>query len=929
VADALDPYHVWLGIPPEDQPPDRHRLLGIDRSETDPDVIEHAAEMRIAYLDSLCGGDRAEPAQRIREELKAARGALLTGKALAERTPSGEDGRFDGYHKWLGIPPAEQPPNHYRLLGVRLFESDPDVIRHAADMRTAYVRRFQTGKHSEQVQQIRNQIAAAGLCLRDPQRRSKYDAQLRGRPAAEDEPSPKVESATTAEPTMVAEPAPTVPPPEGIQPARRSLPPEATVPVAPSPTERARDYGEATPSAMDAWWGFDSEPVKPARDYGEATPSAMDRVMAVPRMIDRVLLGRIAPEGYEIMRWFLRGLVLAVPVGVVVLVIWMIVHEPTQPKIPRGDAEFSLDLGGGVTLEMVLIPAGSFTMGDDSGDSDERPVHRVTITKPFYLGKYEVTQEQWQAVMGNNPSRFRGAKNPVEMVSWNDCQAFIAKLNQKYAGTGRRFSLPSEAQWEYACRAGSTTRYGFGDDETALDEYGWFRNNSGGTTHPVGQKKPNGWRLHDMHGNVWEWCEDRYDSGYYKNSPTADPTGPASGSYRVIRGGYWYADARYCGSALRGRSTPACRYNDFGFRLASVPVDVSSEDIELEAPEPLRMNPVSPQTVEAGTRLVVPVSVENAAFWSRKLTYSLAPPAPPGARIDPRTGTFTWTPNQQHAPGTYDVTVTVRGPSGQQDEQTFRITVTKPPPVSIAPDDAEITLDLGGGATLEMVLIPAGSFTMGDDDGDYSDERPAHRVTITKPFYLGKYEVTQEQWQAVMGNNPSRFRGAKNPVEWVSWNDCQAFVAKLNAKYAGTGRKFSLPTEAQWEYACRAGSTTRYSFGDREASLDDYAWFDDNSDGRTHPVGQKNPNAFRLCDMDGNVWEWCQDWYDSGYYRNSPTADPTGPASGLYRVYRGGSWSHYAGDCRSAFRSWGAPDYRSSYLGFRLASVPVDASSRR
>ncbi len=205
-------------------------------------------------------------------------------------------------------------------------------------------------------------------------------------------------------------------------------------------------------------------------------------------------------------------------------------------------------------------------------------------------------------------------------------------------------------------------------------------------------------------------------------------------------------------------------------------------------------------------------------------------------------------------------------------------------------------------------------------------EKPQHRVRITKPFYLGKYLVTQEQWQAVMGNNPSEFKGPKNPVERVSWDDCQKFLEKLNAKIGTQRGKFVLPTEAQWEYACRAGSTTRYCFGDDESGLGEYAWYYANSEKKTHPVGEKKPNAWGLYDMHGNVQESCQDWYDDGYYAKSPTDDPTGPAMDTDHVLRGGSWRRPASDCRSASRDLDVRGYHVSdlNLGFRVSQVPVD-----
>ena len=250
--------------------------------------------------------------------------------------------------------------------------------------------------------------------------------------------------------------------------------------------------------------------------------------------------------------------------------------------------ETTFDLGNGVTMDFVLIHPSTFMMGSDEG-GDATPVHKVTITKPFYLAKYPVTQEQWEAVMGNNPSKFKGTKNPVENVSWDDCQAFCAKLAASYRGT---FRLPTEAQWEYACRAGSTGKYCYGDDKNQLGEYAWYSDNSGRKTHPVGEKKANAWGLYDMHGNVMEWCQDWYDADYYARSPTDDPAGPVTGSdraidagarpglvgvlprsQRVTRGVGWNGTAAFCGSADRGNGSPRDRDSTLGFRISRVLAD--------------------------------------------------------------------------------------------------------------------------------------------------------------------------------------------------------------------------------------------------------------------------------------------------------------------------------------------------------------------
>ncbi len=491
----------------------------------------------------------------------------------------------------------------------------------------------------------------------------------------------------------------------------------------------------------------------------------------------------------------------------------------------------------GLNLELMPIPVGTFVMGspnDEEGRDDGiGPRSTVTITKPFWLGKTEVTQSQWKAVMGNNPSRFKGDDLPVEQVSWNDAVAFCEKLNEVARDTlpdGYHYTLPTEAQWEYACRAGTTTRFYYGDDDNQLGNYAWYHDNKSLKTQPVGEKLPNGWGLYDIHGNVWEWCLDRY--GDYTGGSVSDPQGPQSGPDRVNRGGSWRDIARYCRSVFRYGYRPDRTSSRLGFRVALSSVPTPTE-------EPSKEVSVAPTTTE-------------------------------------------------------------------EPDTVPRL-------------------------NLEMMHIPAGTFVMGranDEEGRGDVEGPQTTVTITKPFWLGKTEVTQSQWKAVMGNNPSSFKGDDLPVEQVSWNDAVAFCEKLNELKRDTlpaGYHYTLPTEAQWEYACRAGTTTRFCFGDDPGyiELEKYAWYRNNSSSKTHPFGGKLPNGWGLYDMYGNVLEWCLDW--KGDYHGGSVSDPQGPQSGTYRVLRGGCRLDLAKRCRSAWRNWFRPGASGSYLGFRVALSSVSS----
>jgi formylglycine-generating enzyme required for sulfatase activity len=216
----------------------------------------------------------------------------------------------------------------------------------------------------------------------------------------------------------------------------------------------------------------------------------------------------------------------------------------------------------------------------------------------------------------------------------------------------------------------------------------------------------------------------------------------------------------------------------------------------------------------------------------------------------------------------------------------------------------------------EMVFVKGGKFRMGSGQGA-NDERPVHEITLDD-YYIGKYEVTQAQWYAVLDKDPAKryFPGCDScPVERVSWNNVQEFITKLNLK---TGMNYRLPTEAEWEYVARGGALSRGYRYSGSNNADSVAWTDGNSDNRVHPTGLKKPNELGLCDMSGNVYEWCSDWYSPGYYRDSPKVNPTGPETGTLRVMRGGSWFFDRACIRVSERDGGNPDFRYGYVGFRL-----------
>ena len=714
-----------------------------------------------------------------------------------------------------------------------------------------------------------------------------------------------------------------------------------------------------------------------------------------------------------------------------------------QDKEPSGD--FTNEVYKTTKLVLKRVNAGTFIMGKDQTNE----AHRVTITKPFYMGLFEVTQKQWELVTGTNvcssTSYGKGDSYPIHYVSYDmirggsegsrwpvansvDSTSFVGKLRAK---TDIMFDLPTEAQWEYTCRAGTTTTFSYGDSENG--DYMWYGSNSSCSTHEVGTKLPNDWGFYDMHGNVWEWCLDWYGDRTYG----ADPYGPSSGTNRMLRGGFFNVWWAWVTSTCQINVLPSKVYADnssiyvnddhFGLRLCWPLTSeiVSTADSDDEA---LTKSSVSASVANVACRVMADGRAIDGA-----ITVGYAPHGTTNAVVlinDEKfveasaAGSQIWTPAKG---GDYTLKHTV---GGIALEATYTVLphfvvkdlkVTSIPPWGVAIDyaieeaaedsadcalqitaitqDGSVTnvaktlsgdvacsngahrvywntakdgitimreravievgykkwplyciVDLLGGVnvtayavtymdkdpcggftnevykTTKMVLkrVDPGAFIMGEDQTN-----EAHRVTLTKPFYMGLFEVTQKQWELVTGTNvcssTSYGKGDAYPVHYVSYDairgsssgakwpasnavDASSFLGVLRKK---TGLDFDLPTEAQWEYTCRAGTTTTYSFGDSEDG--DYVWNCLNSSMKAHEVGTKLPNKWGLYDMHGNENEWCLDWFGMLAYGT----DPKGSSSGSRRVKRGGCWGLWTE--ASSYRNGDRPSDGDECYGFRLS----------
>jgi len=609
-------------------------------------------------------------------------------------------------------------------------------------------------------------------------------------------------------------------------------------------------------------------------------------------------------------------------------------------------AELSVD---GVTQRLRWIPPGRFMLGSPADEpgrwAEEGPQTEVTLARGYWLFDTPVTQALWTAVMGENPSEFVSPDRPVEQVSWEEAQDFIALIGPRFLDL--RFALPSEAQWEYACRAGTTTATYAGPmkvnnkgQATVLNAIAWYGANSGlgfdldkgydssdrmdklydhdqAGTRAVKGKLPNNFGLFDMLGNVSEWCADIWWDGHNGADQSGLPRNVGlseSEILRVARGGSWHDVARNVRAASRVMGEPGDRWINQGFRCVAGPRGSAvSPEVRPAAESRLRRESARPIL---RARVVAGKGGDEVAI----------PRAPFIIRTDRAELT---------------VARMTRGDVGWA--------------MALGRDRFGLWADFAVDDVAQRLRwIPPGRFKMGspeDEPGRYSDEGPQTAVELAIGHWLFDTPVTQALWIAVMDANLGNFVSPDRPVEQVSWNDAQDFIARMNDRVGGLA--LGLPSEAQWEYACRAGTSGATYVGPIEIVgvcnapvLDAIAWYGGNSgDGfelgngadssgwpdkqyehdraGTRVVKGRAPNPFGLYDMLGNVWEWCDDvWSESheGADQRGLPRRADSPDGGRYRVVRGGSWSDGARLVRSAYRAGRVPDSRLFNLGFRCVA---------
>lgn len=574
-----------------------------------------------------------------------------------------------------------------------------------------------------------------------------------------------------------------------------------------------------------------------------------------------------------------------------------------------------------VCPELIALPSETFVRGASASElgfhNSEGPQQNVTFPRRLAVGVHEVTFRQWYTCVDEGgcshrpDDSLRDSDRPVVNVSYQDTNEYTLWLNRQ---TGRSYRLPTEAEWEYMARAGTTTPYYTGNDISTTDANFGSATQSSGTTLPVGSYPPNPWGLHDVAGNVYEWVQDCSHDSLEGTDPQGRAWEMSGCSRRIIRGGAWFHDKSHVRSAHRSNSPTAHRALSIGVRVVRTLRDLPTGQPTIDQAD----HPSAATLLGLDSYVVGRIEPADDEDWFR-------------LEVGQQTSVTVYTTGTLDAVGRLydDSNRILESNDDSEDSTNFRITATLEPGtyfIQVTSDVHEIgsyTLHadrtVGGSRRsntfenrhgMEFVLLSAGEFLR------ITEHSTVAHVQISRPFYMTTHEVTRTQWRAVMGTDPFERHCGDCPVVLVPWDRLRYFTWRLNV--VEDGPLYRLPTEAEWEYAARAGTT-----GERYADdLDQIAWYDGNSGpgsesgSRSHPVGQKAPNAFGLYDMLGNAWEWVHDWY--GPYPSEDVVDPQGPMTGESRVTRGGSAYSRSDFVRATIRN--ASDPQASYvdLGFRL-----------
>ncbi|MDO4549799.1 MAG: SUMF1/EgtB/PvdO family nonheme iron enzyme [Planctomycetia bacterium] len=844
---------------------------------------------------------------------------------------------FDPYHEWLGISPEERPISHYRLLGIKNLESQESVISNAADRQMTFIRTFQTGKYSQESQQILNELSQARVILLNPEKKQEYDAKLRKE--LEFVRPPKavaVEAADVSLHSTKISLENKIPPKDGsvlsVSPAEKNLPPSVsasainkkTVPVPPLETKSESDVLSSLFVAPDVSVEGNKHSVSPLFPSTKKTP-----------------LHPKAPTVQKKSQMFLGG---GITAGVLLLLmlIWLLGGLGTSEKIVQRNPEIEKNTSSEkVSPSEKDRSAEKNTSAEKATDTDNKPAsvipeteEDVSVVKYDYatradyviLTKYLGSDSEVKIpemienlpVKAINASTFRGC-DTLTSVTIPDSVTYIESGVFGHCRNLEKIQFASDNH-HYAVHDGVL----FSKDGKALLACPQMK--SGTYVIPDGVTTIEGRAFSRSHLEeifIPEGVTTIMARAFYGCSALHTVTVPES--VVVIEDKVFDGCPKLIIHGMNG--SVAEKYAEKnGIKFEGTEAETTEDKAESETEKKAEAGAETEKEAEAGS-----AEKEAEAKPEDKAESGTEKESETGeAEKEAKTSAEKETKTEKAASGKTDnESAEEIKTSGEKKKTSARTKERKP--------GTRITKKING-VTYAFRWCPPGEFIMGspkNELGRESDEKQ-HKVTFSEGFWIMETEVTQLMWATVMRNNPACFsrwgtsaykvKGILTqnfPVEQVSWEDCQIFCEKLREK----GFDIYLPTEAQWEYACRAGSTASLNNGKNITSreeacyhLNEVAWYTKNTDGKPCPVGMRKPNAWGIHDMHGNVWEWSADWHKS--FTEEDVTDPTGPTEGTDRVARGGGWTSPTRRCRSACRLKEEPTNRRHYLGFRVIMLP-------